>query len=69
MINNCVALFLTRNIWEQVTNTEYVQIWTEVTSLCWLTLIEIKSPRDDYKRFVDNFIRFLESFRSHVLDA
>jgi hypothetical protein len=49
--------------------SESVQIWTEATSLCWLTLIDNESPWDDYKCFVDNFINFLENLGSPILDA
>ena len=46
-----------------------VQLWTEMSSLCCLTLLAMNSPLDDSNKVLDNFIRFLESLESHFLHA
>ena len=46
-----------------------VQIWIEMSSLCCLTILAMKSPLDDNNKVLDNFISFPESLGSPLLDA
>ena len=46
-----------------------VQIWTEMSSLCCLTLLAVKSPLDDNNKVLDNLISCPKSFGSLLLEA
>ena len=46
-----------------------IQIWTEMSSLCCLTLLVVKSPLDDINKVLDNLISCLESLGSPLLEA
>jgi hypothetical protein len=48
---------------------ESVQVWTEVLNCAWLTLLIAESPCDDNKHVLGNFIRFLKSYESYLLEV
>ena len=46
-----------------------VQIWTEMSSLCCLTLLAMKSSLDDNQKVFDNLISYPKSLGSSLLEA
>ena len=48
---------------------ESVQVWTEVINCASLTLLIVESPCGDNNSVVANFMSFLQSLGSPLLDA